>query len=71
MSNPPPSDEEDAEDSASLVHSCDDDAPSSTVAKAYIQPEEECPKLLRFIYNCPMICKITEDKKLKKSINMF
>ena len=72
MSKRPPSDEEDGdEDSASLVPSCDDDAPPSTVAKAYIQPEEECPKLLRFIYDCPMICKITEDKKLKKGLNKF
>jgi len=71
MSKPPPSDEEDAEDAASIVNSSDDDAPSSSVARAYIQPEEECPKLLRFIYECPMICKITEHKKLKKSQNKF
>ena len=71
MSKPPPSDEEDAKDAASIVHSSNDDAPSSSVARAYIQPEEACPQLLRFIYDCPMICKITENKKLKKASNKF
>ena len=73
MSKPPPPPSDEEYDDASIPQSSEEeeDAPSSSVARAYIQPEEPCPQFLRFIYDCPMICKITENKKLKKASNKF
>ena len=71
MRKPPPSDEEDFEVEASPVNLSNDEAPSSSVAKAYIQPNKECHKSLRTIYDCPMVCKVIDFKKAKKSQNKY
>jgi len=72
MSKPPPPPSNEEYDDASIPQSSEEkDAPSSSVARAHIQPEEPCPQFLRFIYDCPMICKVPETKKLKKAANKF
>jgi len=48
----------------SILNTSSDDAPSSGMARVSIQPDEQLPKYLKFIYNFPMSCKITDKKKL-------